>query len=159
MASRPPKAFAAGLAKWIMRLTSFTDFAFRLLIYAAARDGRLVTIEEVVDHFEISRGHLMKVARALTGSGYLTAVRGRGGGLRLARPPQEIGLGDVVRATEPDFALVECFETRNHCVITPKCRLRIILNESLDAFVAVLDRYTLSDLMLRPQDFGFQPTA
>jgi Rrf2 family nitric oxide-sensitive transcriptional repressor len=147
------------LTEWIRQLTSFTDFAFRLLIYAAARNGRLVTIEHVVGHLAISRGHLMKVARTLTNAGYLTPVRGRGGGLRLARPPREIRFGNVVRATEPDFALVECFESDNHCVITPKCRLRTILHESLDTFIAVLEQYTLSDLMLRLQDFGFQPAA
>jgi Rrf2 family nitric oxide-sensitive transcriptional repressor len=143
----------------IMRLMSFTDFALRLLMYAAARDGQLVRIEEVANIFNISRGHLMKVANALTRAGFMTAVRGRSGGLQLARPPHAIALGDVVRATEPDFALVECFEQGNQCIITRHCRMRGILHESLDAFNAVLDKYTLADLMLRPKDFGIRPAA
>ena len=142
-----------------MRLTNFSDFSLRLLVYAAARNERLITIEEVSEVFNISRAHLMKVANALTKAGYLKAVRGRSGGLALARPPHRIGLGAVVRATEPDFALVECFGAGNECVITRACRLRGILHEGLDAFMAVLDKYTLADLVLRPRDFGVQPAA
>jgi Rrf2 family nitric oxide-sensitive transcriptional repressor len=142
-----------------MRLTNFSDYALRLLIYAAAQDGRLITIEETAETYGISRAHLMKVANVLTRSGYLRAVRGRSGGLALARRPAKIRLGDVVRATEPDFALAECFAGGNHCIITPDCRLRGILKEALDAFVGTLDRYTLKDLMLRPEDFGIQPAA
>lgn len=142
-----------------MRLMSFTDYALRLLMYAAARDGRLVTIEEVANVFHISRAHLMKVANALTRAGFLTAVRGRSGGLQLGRPPQAIRLGDVIRATEPDFVLVECFAPDNQCIITRHCRLRGILHEGLDAFDAVLDKYTLADLLLKPKDFGVQTAA
>jgi Rrf2 family transcriptional regulator, nitric oxide-sensitive transcriptional repressor len=90
----------------------------------------------------------MKVANVLTRAGLLTAVRGRSGGLRLAKPPGDIRIGDVVRATEPDFALVECFASGNQCVITGACRLPRILNEGLDAFNAVLNRYTLADLAM-----------
>jgi Rrf2 family nitric oxide-sensitive transcriptional repressor len=79
--------------------------------------------------------------------------------LALGKRPAKIRLGDVVRATEPDFALAECFSAGNHCIITPDCRLRGILSEALDAFVGTLDRYTLKDLMLRPEDFGIQPAA
>ena len=99
-----------------MQLTTFSDYALRVLTYAHAAGDRLVTIEEMAGSYRISRAHLMKVVNALTRGGYLTAVRGRSGGLKLARPAAEIGLGDVVRATEPDFALVECFSTGNQCV-------------------------------------------
>jgi Rrf2 family nitric oxide-sensitive transcriptional repressor len=142
-----------------MRLTNFSDYCLRLLMYAAVRQDRLVTIEEVSEVYNISRAHLMKVANTLTKAGYLKAVRGRSGGLTLAKPPGKIKLGEVVRATEPDFALVECFGAGNECIITPSCRLRGILHEGLDAFGKVLDRYTLADLMLRPRDFGVRPAA
>ena len=142
-----------------MRLTSFTDFALRLLMYAAAHEGRLITIEEASEVYDISRAHLMKITNTLTRAGFLKAVRGRSGGLTLAKPPSKRQLGDVVRVTEPDFALVECFGTGNQCTITRSCRLRGILHEGLDAFAAVLDSYTLADLMLRPKDFGARPAA
>jgi len=142
-----------------MRLTSFTDYALRLLMFAAAHEERLITIEEVSEVYQISRAHLMKVTNSLTRAGYLKAVRGRSGGLMLAKPPRKIRLGDVVRATEPDFALVECFGTGNQCRITRCCGSPAILREGLDAFNAVLDKYTLADLMLRPKDFGVRSAA
>ncbi len=142
-----------------MRLTYFSDYALRLLMYAAARNDRLITIDETAKTFRISRSHLMKVANRLARTGYLKAVRGRSGGLTLARPPEKIRLGAVVRATEPDFALVECFTVDNHCVISPTCRLRGILKEALEAFAATLDRYTLDDLILHPDDFGIRSAA
>ena len=142
-----------------MRLTNFSDYALRVLMYAAVRREHLITIEETAERYGISRTHLMKVANLLTRSGYLTAVRGRAGGLRLGRAPEQIGLGDVVRATEPDFALVECFRAgEGYCCITPHCRLRGVLGEALAAFIATLDRYTLADLLLSPADFGLEPT-
>jgi Rrf2 family nitric oxide-sensitive transcriptional repressor len=142
-----------------MRLTDFSDYALRLLMYAGAQGGRLVTIEETAKLYGISRAHLMKVANQLTRAGFLKAVRGRSGGLTLAMPPENIGLGDVLRATEPDFALVECFRNDNRCLITPRCRLRGVLAEALAAFSATVDRYTLADLMLNPKDFGLRPAA
>jgi Rrf2 family transcriptional regulator, nitric oxide-sensitive transcriptional repressor len=142
-----------------MRLTNFSDYALRVLMYAAAQEDRLITIERTAAVYGISRAHLMKVANQLTRAGFLKAVRGRTGGLALARPPGEIRLGDVVRATEPDFALVECFAVDNRCVITPRCRLRRALSEALGAFLTTLDQYTLADLILRPEDFGVQPAA
>ena len=142
-----------------MRLTNFSDYALRVLLYAAARGEDLITIEETAKAYGISRTHLMKVANQLTRSGYLKAVRGRSGGLALAMRPNEIRLGDVVRATEPDFAMVECFSPDNRCLITPRCRLKGVLKEALGAFMATLDRYTLADLVLRPEDFGIRPAA
>jgi Rrf2 family nitric oxide-sensitive transcriptional repressor len=143
-----------------MRLTNFTDYALRLLTYAAAQDeSRLVTIEETATFYGISRAHLMKVANQLTRAGFLRAVRGRSGGLALGRRPNKIRLGDVLRATEPDFALVECFSTENQCRITPRCRARGALQEALSAFLSTLDGYTLADVMLSPTDFGLRPAA
>jgi Rrf2 family nitric oxide-sensitive transcriptional repressor len=128
-------------------------------MYAAAQGDRLITIEEASEVYNLSRAHLMKIANTLTRAGYLKAVRGRSGGLTLAKPPHKIKLGDVIRATEPDFTLVECFGTDNACIISRCCRLRGILHEGLEAFNTVLDRYTLADLMLRPKDFGVRPAA
>ena len=133
-----------------MRLTNFSDYALRVLMYAASHDDRLITIEETAEIYGISRAHLMKVVNQLTRAGYLKAVRGRSGGVMLAKDPSKIKLGEVLRATEPDFALVECFTTDNQCVITPRCRLRGALKEALGAFTGTLDRYTLADLVLTP---------
>jgi len=137
-----------------MRLTTFSDYALRVLMYAAAAGERLITIEETAKTYDVSRAHLMKVVNILTRTGYLKGVRGRSGGFTLAKPPQAINLGAVVRATEPDFALVECFGTGNRCAITNYCQLPNVLNEALNAFVSTLDRYTLADLMLSKRDFA-----
>ena len=140
-----------------MRLTTFSDYSLRVLMYAASADGRLITIDETAKAYGISRAHLMKVVQTLVHTGFLRGVRGRSGGFTLARPPEEINLGAVVRATEPDFALVECFSTGNQCIITNCCRLPNVLNEALRSFVETLDRYTLADIMLRPRDFSLPP--
>lgn len=142
-----------------MRLTNFSDHAFRILMYAGTRSDRLITIEETAGIYGISRAHLMKVANQLTRADFLKATRGRAGGLALARRPDQIRLGDVVRATEPDFALVECFGPANGCLITTRCRLKGVLREAVHAFVGTLDRYTLADLILSPKDFGIKPAA
>jgi Rrf2 family nitric oxide-sensitive transcriptional repressor len=136
-----------------MRLTTFSDYALRVLMYAAAVGDRLITIEETANTYNISRAHLMKVVNILTRTGFIKGVRGRSGGFTLAKPPEDINLGAVVRATEPDFALVECFATGNQCIITRRCQLADVLNEALDAFVRTLDRYTLADIMLSRRDF------
>ena len=137
-----------------MRLTTFSDYALRVLMYAGTAGDRLITIEETAKVYDVSRAHLMKVVNSLTKTGYLKAVRGRSGGFTLARSPEEINLGAVLRETEPDFALVECFTSGNRCVITACCRLPDVLNEALNAFIATLDRYTLADLMLTKYDFN-----
>jgi Rrf2 family transcriptional regulator, nitric oxide-sensitive transcriptional repressor len=136
-----------------MQLTRFSDYALRVLMFANAAGDRLVNIEEMADAYDISRAHLMKVVNALTRTGYLTPVRGRSGGVRLAMPAEEVVLGDVIRATEPDFALVECFATGNQCVITKCCKLQGVLDEALSAFLAVLDKHTLASIALRARDF------
>ncbi|MGV8939643.1 MAG: RrF2 family transcriptional regulator [Allorhizobium sp.] len=139
-----------------MQLTTFSDYSLRLMMMATAHSDRLVTIEETARLFDISRAHLMKVAHHLVRQGFLKAVRGRTGGLTLARPPELIGLGEIVRTTERDFTMVECFGPGNHCRITPRCRLRGVLADALDAFMTVLDRHTLRDLVRNPQDFGMR---
>ncbi|MGE8943920.1 Rrf2 family transcriptional regulator [Leptospira interrogans] len=136
-----------------MQLTKFSDFALRVLMYVHAAGDRRVTIEEMAGSYQISRAHLMKVVNTLTRAGYLTAVRGRSGGLKLARPAGEIRLGAVIRDTEPDFALVECFATGNQCVITGCCRLPRVLNQALAAFLETLDQHTLASIALKPRDF------
>ena len=137
-----------------MRLTAFSDYALRVLMYARANGDRLVTIEETSRTYGISRAHLMKVVNILTRSGYIKAVRGRSGGFTLAIAAEHINLGAVVRATESDFALVECFAAGNKCVITSHCGLPNVLNEALRAFVGVLDSYTLADIPLAKHDFS-----
>ena len=135
-----------------MRLTLYSDYSLRLLMYAAVRHGQLITIKQVAETYGISRNHLMKVAFVLGREGFLETVRGRGGGLRLARPPAQIGLGEVVRRMESDFNLVECFDAKsNTCVIAPACRLRSVLSTALKAYFAVLDEYSLADLTAQPQ--------
>lgn len=130
-----------------MRLNLQSDYALRLLMCLAASDGRLITIRQVAERYSISENHLMKVAHVLGREGFIETVRGRNGGLRLARKPAAIGVGDVVRRTEADLALVECFPGgAAGCFIVPACRLKGVLREALDAFMAVLDRYTIGDL-------------
>lgn len=121
-------------------------------MYVAASDD-LVTIQGASERYGISRAHLMKVANRLTASGYLEAVRGRNGGLRIGRPASEINLGAVIRVTEPDFALVECFDPKGECILTNRCKLPSLLNEALANFVATFDKYTLEDLQLSESDF------
>lgn len=136
-----------------MRLTMFSDLALRVLMFTQAAGGRLVTIDEMANAYSISRTHLTKVVNALTRTGYLSAVRGRSGGLRLAIPADQIVLGEVIRATEPDFALVSCFISGDQCVISNCCKLRGVLDEALQAFLAVLDGKTLANITLKPDDF------
>lgn len=134
-----------------MRLTMHTDHALRLLMLLALEPDRRHTIEEIARRYGISRNHLMKIAQTLVQAGFIDGMRGRHGGLRLARDAAAIRLGDVVRTTEDGFALVECFDgARNTCVISPACGLRAVLHEALDGFLAVLDRYTLADLIASP---------
>lgn len=131
-----------------MRLTLQSDYALRLLMQVAAAGGRRVTIAEVAERFGISKNHLMKVAQTLGREGFLETVRGRSGGLRLARPPGEIRLGALLQSVEGGFALVECFPGgAGGCLLTPACRLKGVLGEAVTAFLEVLDRYTLDDLV------------
>lgn len=129
-----------------MRLSSYSDYALRILIYLALQPDELPTIAEIAERYAISKNHLMKVAHHLGLGGYIETVRGRGGGLRLGRAAEQIRLGDVVRYTEQDLAIVECMGEGNQCRLTPACTLRGVLGEALKAFLAVLDEYTLADI-------------
>lgn len=136
-----------------MRLTAMTDFALRLLMYLAQQPDRRCTIAEVARVYDISEAHLMKVTHQLGLQGFVETVRGKGGGLRLARPPTEINLGDVVRGMEPDFRLADCFSSDGRCVLIGACRLQGALHGALDAFLAHLDRFTLGDIVPPPGTF------
>ena len=130
-----------------MKLTRFTDYSLRVLIYLGLKDDNRVTIREISDAYGISRNHLMKVVSLLTRMGYLDARRGPGGGIALARPPEEIILADVIRDMEDDLNLVECFCHGGTCVIKPMCKLKSALNQALLAYLETLERYTLLDLL------------
>lgn len=129
-----------------MRLTTFTDYTLRTLTYLALQPDRLVTIAEVAHAYDISANHLMKVVHQLAVAGDIVTLRGQRGGLRLAKPASEINIGVVVRRTEPDMALVTCFGDEHRCVIQGDCILQHALASALQAFLTVLDRYTLADL-------------
>ena len=130
-----------------MKLTSFTDYSLRVLIYLAAEPARRATIAEVAASFGVSEHHLTKVVHFLGKQGWLSNVRGKGGGMSLAMAAQHIVVGRVVRATEGAAMPAECFgDDPNHCPIARVCRLRGVLKEAVDAFYAALDRHTLADL-------------
>ncbi|MEH2481761.1 Rrf2 family nitric oxide-sensitive transcriptional repressor [Nitrobacteraceae bacterium AZCC 2146] len=131
-----------------MRLTVYSDYALRMLMYLALKKDGLATIAEIAESYDISANHLMKVAHQLGVGGYVETVRGRGGGLRLAKPVEAIGLAEVVRYTEPDMAIVSCFKPIDApCAIRPSCVLRRALEKAREAFMAVLEEYTLGDLV------------
>jgi Rrf2 family transcriptional regulator, nitric oxide-sensitive transcriptional repressor len=134
-----------------MHLTRHTDYALRLLMLLAIEPDELHTIEEAAQRYNISRNHLMKITQTLAQAGFVESVRGRGGGLRLGRAVESINLGAVVRTTEDGFELVECFNpARNGCVVASACGLQGPLEDALKAFLAVLDRYSLADLVKNP---------
>jgi Rrf2 family nitric oxide-sensitive transcriptional repressor len=133
-----------------MRVTRFTDYAIRVLLYLARDPNKLCSIAEITRAYDVSQNHLMKVVSELANAGYVESVRGRNGGIRLARPPSKINIGEVVRHTEDDFDLVGC----GSCVIAPACGLTSVLDEALAAFLAVLDRYSLADVLARKGDFA-----
>ncbi len=132
-----------------MRLTLHTDYALRMLIYMATRPDGLCTVSDVAEAYGLSRNHLLKVAQTLRDIGLIETTRGRAGGIRLARAPEAIGIGALVRATEEAFSLAECMQAKGDscCAISPACRLKGMLHEALAAFLAVLDRYTLADIV------------
>ena len=130
-----------------MRLTLWTDYALRTLIYLGARGGQLSTIKEIADRFEVSRAHLMKVVSKLGQQGYIETIRGKGGGIRLGRPPAQIGIGALVRETEEDLAVMGCLAETGFCPIERCCILRQALREATLAFLQTLDSYTLADLL------------
>jgi len=129
-----------------MHFTTFTDYAFRVLIYLSLNDEHRATIQDISADYGISKNHLMKVVNLLTRAGLVKANRGPNGGLKLAWRAEEIGVGEVVRLTEDNIRLAECFGSDNQCVITPACGLKTILDESLQAFFCILDKYNIQDL-------------
>lgn len=133
-----------------MRFTRYTDYALRVLMYLGLKpEDELATIREIAGSYGISENHLMKVVHRLGLNGYVTTVRGRQGGMRLAQAPAAINIGEVVRRCEDDMRIVECFDPEtNTCPIASVCALPAVLDEALTAFLAVLDRYTLADLMV-----------
>lgn len=137
-----------------VRLTVYTDYSLRVLMYLGVRgEDHLATIQEIADAYQISKNHLMKVTYDLGQHGFIETIRGRGGGIRLAMNPSEINIGAVVRKTEEDFYLVECFNpSNNFCKISPECRLKNALNEALMAYLAVLDQYTIADFLHSKED-------
>lgn len=149
-----------------MRLTNYSDYALRTLMYLAVMPDatKLATISEIADSYQISKSHLTKVIHQLAQLGFIESVRGKNGGIRLGRPAEQINLGDVVRQTEPDFDVVPCFEVMNKtadagqkerigapCAIQPACRLKLIFREATIAFIAVMDGYTLADIVQNKQ--------
>ena len=137
--------------KPLMRLSTFSDYSLRVLMYLGAQPDRLTTIAEIAAGHGISESHLMKVVHQLGRDGFIETVRGKGGGIRLALAPKEIGLGDVIRHTESDFALVECLGGGATCRIQGACCLNAILDQAVKALFLVLDGYTLADLLVNPQ--------
>jgi Rrf2 family transcriptional regulator, nitric oxide-sensitive transcriptional repressor len=134
-----------------MRLSEYTDYSLRVLMYCAAHPGRLVTIGELAEHHQISKNHLMKVVNDLSRQGVIETTRGRGGGLRLLQAAEQIRVGDIVRASETDFRLVECFDAAtNACTLTPSCRLKQVFGNALQAYFQQLDGVTLADLVPPP---------
>jgi Rrf2 family nitric oxide-sensitive transcriptional repressor len=131
-----------------MRLTLHADYSLRVLLYLAENPDRAVPTREMSDAYRISKNHLVRVVQALAAGGFVEVTEGRAGGVRLLRDPASVNLGQVVRATEASFRIVECFEPEtNTCPIVPVCRLRGVLSRALDGFFAVLDACTLADLV------------
>lgn len=131
-----------------MRLTRYTDYAIRVLIYLGAREGELCSIREVAQAFAISQNHLMKVVQDLVNAGFIKSVRGRSGGIRLNGPADRINMGALLRHTEGLTDLIACSE----CLIAPACGMTPILSEATNAFVAVFDKYSVADLVRRKAD-------
>ena len=149
-APRGPLKVESGLAETTVRLTLHTDFALRVLIQVGLNDGKLTTIKQIAQTFDISKAHLMKVVNDLSQKGYLDTVRGRSGGIRLMRRARDINIGQVVRDTENQLDVIGCLEHKGYCPIERVCVLRGVLLDATEGFLAVLDAHTLADL-IKPQ--------
>jgi Rrf2 family nitric oxide-sensitive transcriptional repressor len=132
-----------------MRLTLHADYSLRVLMYAGLKGDELSTIAEVSERFDISKSHVMKVVHELGQLGYIETVQGKNGGFRLLRKPNQINIGAVVRDTEQELGVIGCLQQSDYCRIQPACVLRRALAEAMQAFLAVLDDYSLEDL-IRP---------
>lgn len=133
-----------------MRLSTFSDYSLRALMYLSLQPDRLATIAEIAEAYDISEAHLMKVIHHLGRAGFIETVRGKGGGVRLGRAPKDIVLGQVIRQTESDMDLTGCFSRESYCRLQGACRLNAILGEGLKGMFLVLDAYTLADLVEQP---------
>lgn len=139
-----------------MRLTSFTDYSVRVLIYAAKKDGELASIREVFEAYEISSNHLMKVVHLLGKGGFLHTVRGKNGGFRLGKEPKDINIGAVIRYTEDDLTIVDCMSSNeDSCSLKDECRFGDVMGEALQAFLTTVDKYTLEDLIVGKETMKF----
>lgn len=134
-----------------MHLTTFSDYTIRVLIYLGLRHDGLVTISDIAKAYDISENHLMKVVHQLAQRGFIETVRGKGGGMRLARDPLDINLGELVRMTEGDTGLLECLDRQSSCCIQPACNLISILREAQTALFDVLGKYSLADLLQKEE--------
>jgi Rrf2 family nitric oxide-sensitive transcriptional repressor len=143
-----------------MRLTIYTDYTLRTLMYLGLNQDRLVTINDIAETHGISKNHLMKVVHKLGLSGMVETVRGRNGGLKLNKEPADINIGEVVRHSENDFYMAECFDRENNaCVYAPACVLKGVLGAATAAYLAVLDGFTLSDLISKEAPRGNRKSA
>lgn len=141
-----------------MRLTAMTDYAMRLLMYVGRHPDRLCTISEIAHAYQISEPHLMKITHRLAQQGWIETVRGKNGGMRLGRRPEDISIGAVVRDTENDLALVECFATGHQCSLSGQCGLTGIIEGALQHFLQHLDGYTLADILPQTTSRDAEPT-
>lgn len=133
-----------------MQLTHYTDYSLRVLVYLSLKTKKAVTISEIADYYKISRNHLVKIVNNLANLGYITTIRGKGGGMHLAMPAEDINIGEVVRNVEPNFNIVECFaEDNNSCRIEPVCKLKRVLKSATETFLVELEQYTLKDIISR----------
>lgn len=134
-----------------MQLTLYTDYSLRVLVYLSANQDKTVTITEISDYYRISRNHLVKVVHNLSTLGYIQSFRGKGGGLKLAHPPEKISVGEVVRKVEPNFNIVECFSQGSHppCTIVSVCSLKNVLYQASQRFLEELDAYTLDQAVVK----------
>ncbi|MDH5633154.1 MAG: Rrf2 family transcriptional regulator [Gammaproteobacteria bacterium] len=130
-----------------MHLTVHTDYALRVLFYLALSDDELATISDIAEYYGISKNHLVKIVHKLAQEGLVLTVRGRAGGIKLADDPQNIRLGDIVRVTEPGFAMVNCKSDDGFCRVLPVCGLPKIFREATNAFLGEIDKYTLADAL------------
>lgn len=130
-----------------MRLTTFSDYSMRVIMYLGLQHGQLVTISDIAKAYLISENHLTKVVHHLAQRGYVETVRGKGGGLRLVRDPVTINIGEMIRDSEGETGLLPCLDSHDMCRIQPSCKLMGILREAQVALYAVLDKYTLADLL------------